>query len=58
MTRSISEMRGLAISAVWRWRYLIAIPIVVMPILGAWRANSRPKAYESRMTILVQEPER
>ena len=58
MTRSISELRGLAISAVWRWRYLIAIPIVVMPILGAVASRLAAKAYESRMTILVQEPDR
>ena len=58
MTRSISELRGLAISAVWRWRYLIAIPIVVMPILGAVASRLAAKAYVSRMTILVQEPDR
>ena len=56
MSRTVSEIIPIAISGAWRRRYLIAIPIVVMPILGALAAFIAPKAYESRMTILVQEP--
>ncbi|RBP16109.1 polysaccharide chain length determinant protein (PEP-CTERM system associated) [Roseiarcus fermentans] len=56
MSRTLSELIPMAISAAWRRRYLIAIPIVVMPILGAVAAVVAPRSYESRMTILVQEP--
>ena len=56
MSRTLSEIIPMAISGAWRRRYLIAIPIVVMPILGTLAALVTPKAYESRMTILVQDP--
>lgn len=56
MSRTLSELIPMAISGAWRRRHLIAIPIVVMPILGAVAAVIAPKAYESRMTILVQDP--
>lgn len=56
MSRTLSEIIPMAISGAWRRRYLIAIPIVVMPILGTLAALVTPKAYELRMTILVQDP--
>jgi hypothetical protein len=33
MSRSLSEIVSLAVSAAWRRRYLICIPILAMPIL-------------------------
>ena len=58
MSRSLSEIISLTVSAAWRRRYLIAIPILTMPVLGAVAGYFAPKAYESRMTILVQEPDK
>ncbi len=58
MSRSLSELVSLTISCAWRRRYLIAIPILTMPILGAIAGHFAPKAYEARMTILVQEPDK
>jgi polysaccharide chain length determinant protein (PEP-CTERM system associated) len=58
VSRSLSEIVSLTISGAWRRRYLIAIPILVMPALGVVASRLVPKAYESRMTILVQEPDR
>jgi polysaccharide chain length determinant protein (PEP-CTERM system associated) len=57
MSRSLGEVVGLAISGAWRRRYLICIPILVMPVLGAAAGLLAPKAFEARMTILVQEPD-
>ena len=46
MSRSISEILSIAIAGAWRRRYLIAIPILVMPVLGAIASRIAPKAYE------------
>ncbi len=56
MSRTLSEVIGLAVSGAWRRRRYIAIPILVLPVLAAVVGHFVPKAYESRMTILVQEP--
>ena len=56
MMRTLSELIPLAISTAWRRRKLIVIPILVMPILGAVAGHFAPKAYEARMTILVEDP--
>lgn len=39
----------------WRRRYLIAVPIFVMPVLGLLIGLFSPKKYESHTTILIQE---
>jgi uncharacterized protein involved in exopolysaccharide biosynthesis len=48
----------MVMAAGWRRRYLICVPIVLMPVLGGVAAKFAPKAFESRMAILVQEPGR
>ena len=55
-------MRSLAIKNIaailwgaWRRRYLIAVPILAMPILGLLVGSLSPKTYESYTTILIQE---
>ena len=57
MSRLLGEVVGIAIGGAWRRRYLICIPILVMPVLGAVAGHFTPKAYEAHMTILVQEPD-
>jgi polysaccharide chain length determinant protein (PEP-CTERM system associated) len=56
MSRPLAELFPMAIGGTWRRRRLIVIPILVMPILGALAGFLVPKAYEARMTILVQDP--
>ncbi len=41
--------------ACWRRRYLIAAPIIAMPIVGLIIGAVSPKKYESYTTILIQE---
>lgn len=45
--------RGL--ESAWRRRYLIAVPILVMPPLAFVAGGLAPKSYEAKTTILVQE---
>jgi len=39
----------------WRRRYLIAIPIVIMPLLALGFGVLSPKKYMSYTTVLIQE---
>lgn len=41
--------------AAWRQRYIIIIPILIMPIAGGLIAMSRGKIFDTHTTILVQE---
>ncbi|BBK35921.1 chain-length determining protein [Allostella sp. ATCC 35155] len=43
------------LAAAWRRRYLIAIPLVLMPPVGLIAGLYAPKTYEARMTVLVQD---
>lgn len=43
-------------NAAWRKRYVIALPIVLMPILGLIIGATTPRKFETSTTILVQEP--
>lgn len=54
--RSIGDILFLIVSAAWYRRYLLCVPIVVMPLLAFGVSLLLPKTYEARMTILVQEP--
>ena len=44
------------IAAVWRRRYVIALPIVLMPLIGGVIGHFMPRSFETRMSILIQEP--
>jgi polysaccharide chain length determinant protein (PEP-CTERM system associated) len=54
--RSIFDVFQILLSAGWRRRYLICVPILVLPFIGLTVGILTPKGYEARMTILVQEP--
>ena len=45
----------LILMAAWRQRYLIIVPILIMPILGGLIATTRGKVFDTHTTILVQE---
>lgn len=50
-------MRHIAIIlwAVWRRRYMICVPILIMPFVGLGVGLISPKKYETYTTILIQE---
>lgn len=54
--RAPLEILALLLAAGWRRRYLIAVPILVMPLLGFVAGMLAPKRFEARTTLLVQEP--
>ncbi len=56
MIRTPFEVLALLLAAGWRRRYLICVPIVVMPFLGLAGGFLAPKRFEARTTLLVQEP--
>lgn len=58
MARSIQEITRSFIAAGWRRRYLMSVPIAAMPVLALGLSFVVPRAYETHMTILVQEPAR
>ncbi|MGR5557106.1 GumC family protein [Vibrio fortis] len=39
----------------WRQRYVIVIPILILPIVGLLVANLTPKKYDSHTSMLIQE---
>ncbi|GMM87160.1 GumC family protein [Vibrio fortis] len=39
----------------WRQRYVIVIPMLILPIVGLLVANLTPKKYESHTSMLIQE---
>lgn len=44
------------VSAAWRQRYVIVLPILIMPILGLIIGFATPRKFETAATILIQEP--
>ncbi|MFY8114574.1 MAG: Wzz/FepE/Etk N-terminal domain-containing protein, partial [Rhabdaerophilum sp.] len=56
MIRTPFEVLALLLAAGWRRRYLICVPIMVMPFLALAGGMIAPKRYEARTTLLVQEP--
>ena len=50
------ELIHVALAAAWRRRYVIALPIVLLPLIGAVLGTLAPSTYETRMSILIQEP--
>jgi len=54
--RSLVLINTLAVLwAGWRRRYLVVIPILLMPIIGGLVGTLTPKKYETNTTILIQE---
>jgi polysaccharide chain length determinant protein (PEP-CTERM system associated) len=53
---STMETLHVLLAAAWRRRFVIAVPILVLPVLGAIAGHFAPRTYEARMSVLVQEP--
>lgn len=43
------------LSAAWRRRYTICVPIIIMPIFGFFASFMAPKFYEAHTTIMLQD---
>lgn len=56
MVRSPREVLLLIVEAAWRRRILIVAPLLILPLLGIVASFTVSSSYESRMTILIQEP--
>ena len=54
--RTIQTLFLIFAYAAWRRRYLIAIPLLVMPVAGGFSGLSAPDRFSASMTLLVQEP--
>lgn len=52
----IVEIVQLLLWSAWRRRYLIVLPMLLLPVLGGIAGHYAPKTYETRMTVLIQEP--
>ncbi|PCJ02211.1 MAG: capsule biosynthesis protein [Alphaproteobacteria bacterium] len=44
------------VNAAWRQRYVIVIPVLIMPVFGMIIGMTTPRKYETSTTILIQEP--
>ncbi|MCA0303077.1 MAG: hypothetical protein LCH95_11810 [Proteobacteria bacterium] len=56
MTRTPHDILLTVLAAAWRRRRLWAWPLLVMPVVGLVVSFLIPKVYESKMTIVIQEP--
>lgn len=51
----LTETAHAILAAAWRRRRAIAVPMIVLPILGGVFGHFAPRAYETRMTIQIQD---
>ncbi|TCT06577.1 hypothetical protein [Aquabacter spiritensis] len=56
MFESTSETFAYLAQVAWRRRFLAFVPILLLPPLAFIAATLAPQRYETRMTLLVQEP--
>lgn len=49
---------AIVLSAAWRRRYTIVLPILILPFLGGFVGSVSPKNYQSYTSVLVQEAAR
>ena len=54
----LAEILHGLLAAAWRRRYVIVLPVLLLPPLGALIGSFVPLSYETRMSVLVQEPGR
>ena len=52
----VVEILQVMLSAVWRRRYVVLLPALILPLLGLFVGQFAPSTYETKMTILIQEP--
>lgn len=55
---ALGEIFHAFLAAGWRRRYVILLPVLLLPVLGGLVGSFVPHSYETRMSVLVQEPGR
>lgn len=58
MKHSLLQTIAIILAGAWRRRYLIVLPVLLMPIIGATVGTLSPKRYEAHTTVLIQEAAR
>ena len=53
-----AELAHALLAAAWRRRYAMALPLLLLPLLGGVIGAMVPLSYDTRMSVLVQEPGR
>ena len=56
MQRSRSEILHFIVSVGWRRRFLIGVPMLLLPAIGFAVGQFAPRTFVTYMTLLVQEP--
>lgn len=54
--RPLVEIVAGLLAAAWRRRYAIVLPMLLLPVIGGFVGTMAPRTYETRMSILIQEP--
>jgi polysaccharide chain length determinant protein (PEP-CTERM system associated) len=54
----IIEVLQTLLTAAWRRRYIVIVPMLLLPVLGGVVGHFAPKTYQATMSILIQEPGR
>ncbi|MCE4936429.1 GumC family protein [Aliivibrio fischeri] len=52
---TLSQRIFIILESAWRRRYLIVLPIILMPFIGLTIAKLAPKHYDSHTSMLIQE---
>lgn len=52
----IVEMIQVLLAATWRRRYVVVVPLLLLPVFGLIAGKLAPRTYETKMTVLIQEP--
>ena len=52
----IVEMIQVLLAAGWRRRYAMLLPALLLPLMGFAASRVAPRSYETKMTVLIQEP--
>lgn len=53
--RTLEELMLVVLYAAWRRRYMLLLPVLIMPMVGLAASRLAPKDYTAKMTLLVQE---
>lgn len=56
MGRTAAEILHLLLEAAWRRRFLVVVPLLMMPPIGALIGAFGSRTYESKTSLIVQEP--
>ncbi len=56
MIRNLGDIIYVVLNAAWRRRYLLVIPMLLMPVVAYFASDKVTKSYSTGMSILIQEP--